>query len=368
MSKTAKIVLAIVVVVIVVIIWIGASQKSANSGGIKIGAVLPLSGPAASYGQVAKDGVELAVAKILKTSNVNLKVIYEDSQFDPKQAVTAIQKLINVDGVKYVVGFSSGETLAMCPIADENKVILMTSASSPDITSKCGDYTFRDLPSDTYQGQVLASDISAKGYQKVAVFYIDNDYGVGLKNEFVKDFKGTITDVESYEPNATDFKTQLTKIKASKPDAIMLVSQLPEAAILLEERTELGLSQPVFGSETLKDPNLFKTAPASLKNLYITYISQYNGPEFQNYASSYQQKYGTAFGSYSDYLYDDVLVLGDAIAKCNGGGNVDCVKEQIYKTNITGATGPINFDGNGDRINKDYTLYKVENNDFVPAD
>ena len=359
-----------VAIIAVIIIMVGVSKqfKPAINQPVKIGVIIPLTGGAADYGQSVKKGVDLAVVRASKDYNVNLSVIYEDSQADPKLAVSATQKLINIDGVKYVVGFTSGEVLSMCQIADANKVLLLSPASSPAITTKCGDYTFRNIPADTYQGKELADKIYAKGYRKVAILYINNDYGTGLKDEFTKNFRGVITDTESHQPNDIDFRTQLTKIKSSQPEAIILITHMAEGTVILKQRKELGLGQPVYASETLKDPNLFKLDASLLGNLYINSISQYNGKEFQDYSHTYQQKYGAQFGAYSDYEYDNILTLASAIAKCHGGNDSACVKDEVYKTNIVGSTGLINFDSNGDRVNKDYTLYQVKGGNFVPAE
>jgi branched-chain amino acid transport system substrate-binding protein len=269
-------VLIILIVIILVIFGIRASQAPKPMGQVKIGVIIPLTGDASLYGQSVKKGIDLAVEKAAKDYGVSFEVIYEDSKLDPKLAVLALQKLISVDGVKYVIGFSSGETLAMCKIADSNKTVLISSASSPDVTTNCGDYTFRNFPSDTYQGKELAVKISEKGYKKVGVLYISNSYGVGLKDEFVKNFPGNISGIESHESSGSDFKTQLTKLKATYPDALVLISQIVEGSIVLKEKTDLDFKIPVFASETMKDPNLFKVNTESLSDLYITSISQYN--------------------------------------------------------------------------------------------
>jgi len=359
-----------VLILVVIFVYAGVFKgfKPLIKQPIKIGVIMPLTGSASIYGQPVKKALDLAVAKAKTDYHVDFQLIYEDSQIDPKLAISAIQKLINIDGVKYVIGFSGGETLAMCPVADANKVILLTSASSPSVTTECGDYTFRDSPSDTYQGLILANKITEKDYKKVAVLFINNSYGVGLKNEFIKDYKGIVTNIESHEPNASDFRTQLTKIKAGQPEVIVLISQIFEGSIILGQKEKLDINQPIFASETLKDPNLFNLNKLLLQNLYISSLGQYEGQEYKDFNNIYQQKYGSPFGAYSDYEYDNILTLASAISKCQISSNNDCVKDEIYKTNIIGATGVINFDQNGDRINKDYTLYKVENNNFLPVE
>jgi branched-chain amino acid transport system substrate-binding protein len=360
-------ILVLIVITFLIILGMSKDSRPVISEAVKVGVIIPLSGGAADYGQSTKKGIDLAVAKARRDYGVDLNVIYEDSQADPKLAVSAIQKLINIDGVKYVIGFTSGEVLSMCPISETNNVVLLSPASSPVITQKCGDYTFRNLPSDIYQGIGLADKVFTEGYKRVAIFYINNDYGVGLKDEFVKNYQGVVTGVEAHKLGDTDFRTQLIKIKASKPDAIILITHMAEGSIILQQRVDLGLTQPIFASETLKDPTLFKIDKILLKNLFISSVAKYEGGEFQDFNNLFKQKYNSDFGAYSDYEYDNVLTLASAIAKCKGGNDSKCVKDEIYKTDITGATGRINFDANGDRVNKDYTLYKVEDGDFLPA-
>lgn len=354
-------------IIILALVWGGLSKNTELGSGaiIKFGVVLPLTGAAADYGQSVKKGIDLAVTKALGDYKIKLEPVYEDSQMDSKLALGAIQKLINTAGVKYVIGFSSGETLSMCPTAEANKVVLISSASSLLVTTKCGDYTFRNAPADTYQGQVLAKKIWEKGYKNISIFYINNDYGSGLKDEFIKNYKGSVVGVESHKPGDIDFRTQLTKIKAGQPEAVVLISQMPEGSIILKQKTELGLKQPVFASEAIKDPNLLKLGSEPLQNLFISFISQYDGEEFQSFKRDYEQVYGEEFGAYSDYEYDNVLTLARAIKNCQGGHDSDCVKKEIYKTNLVGATGLINFDANGDRVNKDYLLYQVKDGQFV---
>ena len=372
MTKNTKIILGIIVAVVIIGgIWLGVGREAdapvaEEEKVIKIGAILPLTGEAATYGQAAQRGIDLAVEKVEKENNIKLEIIYEDSQMDPKKAVDAAQKLINLDGVKYLVGFGSSNDLAVCPISESNKVVLLSpAASSPELTTKCGDYTFSNFPSDIYQGKILADKVYNKGFKKIAIMYINNDYGVGLKNEFEKNFNGTILISEAHNSSDVDFKTQLTKIKSTNPEAIVLISQLTEGSRILKQRIELEINQPVFASEGLKDNNLLENPANVLKDVYPIFISQYEGKEYQEYKNAYLQKYGEEFGAFSDYVYDSVLTLANAVKECDSANDTECVKLNLYKTNIKGATGLIKFDKNGDIVDKPYSLYKIENNEFV---
>lgn len=371
MNKTTKIIISIIIVAVIICgVYSIFKNKSpiepAVTEPIEIGAILPLTGDAASYGQAAQKGIDLAVEKAAKENGVKFDVIYEDSQMDPKKAVDSAQKLINLDGIKYMVGFGSSNDLAVCPITEPNKIILLSpAASSPELTTKCGDYTFSNFPSDIYQGKVLANKIYDQGYKKVAIMHINNDYGVGLKNEFEKNFNGEILISESHNASDIDFKTQLTKIKAKNPEAIVLISQLTEGGRILKQRKELGIDQFIFTSEGLKDNGLLENSADVLENIYFVSISQYEGKEYQEYKNAHLQKYEEEFGAFSDYVYDSILLLADAVKKCNNVDDVECIKSKLYDTNTKGATGLIKFDENGDITDKPYGLYKVENNQFV---
>jgi branched-chain amino acid transport system substrate-binding protein len=333
---------------------------------VEIGIVLPLTGEAATYGEAAKRGAELAMEKMNAENKIKVALMYEDSQMDPKKAVSAIQKLSTIDKVQYTIGFSSGEALAMCPVAEANKTILMVLGSSPDITM-CGEYTFRDIPSDSYQAKEMANILTEKGYKKVAVIYINNEYGKGLAEEFKKDFTGEIVAFEAVASGETNLRTLLTKVKSTNPDALFVVSQAPDSYNLLKQRFEIGLTQPLFGSEAFKDDNVVKNIPVeAMKEVYALSLAPYKGAEFASYNSAHMTKYNQAPGAFAEFMYDNVVILSESLQECDAK-NTECVKNAIYKTNLVGATGAIRFDQNGDVIDKAYQLYKIENGLFVEA-
>ncbi len=128
MNKTIKIIIGVIIAVIVIgEIWYGVSRKPAEKGPIKIGFISALTGGAAAYGETEKNVVELALKEINDSGELNrkLEAVYEDGKCDGKEAVTAAQKLINIDKVKIILGGGcSSETLGAAPLAEANKVIL----------------------------------------------------------------------------------------------------------------------------------------------------------------------------------------------------------------------------------------------------
>lgn len=380
MNKLTKTIIAAIIAILVIAgIWMVSTKDhtkkdTATSNGkpaaqktVKIGAILGLTGEAASYGQGAQKGIELAVEKIKREKNLDVQMVYEDSQMDPKKAVDSFQKLTSLKDVKYFTTMSSGEMLAICPLAESKKDVLVGTGSSSAITN-CGDYTFRDMPSDSFQGKEMAKKIYDRGVRKVAIMYINNEYGTGIKDEFTKNFQGEIVASEAHDPKGTDFRTQLTKVKSFNPDAIVLISQLSEGSALLKQKGELEISIPIYTSEGLKDENLIKNVPAeALKNIYSFFPIQYSGKESKEYKDNYTQKFDEDYAAFSDYMYDTILMLADAMDKCVNPNDAECVKNKLYEINITGATGKIVLDKNGDLEAKTYDLYTIQNNQFVAA-
>ncbi len=251
----------------------------------------------------------------------------------------------------------------MCPITEAAKCVLLSSGSSPAITD-CGGYTFRNYPSDIFQGKALAGKVQGRGLGRIALLYIANDYGTGLKNEFARNFRGIVLE-EGHAPETRDFRTTLAKLKSANPDALVLVSQIAEGSILLRQMLEQGIAIPVFGSEALKDDALIENVPPqALANISVLFTASYGGSQAAEFKSDYSARFGQEPGAFADYVYDNVLVLAKTIAACKKD-EVECVKNKLNSMTFTGATGTISFDENGDVKDKPYELYRVENGRFV---
>ena len=164
---------AILIILIVLVVGYFLAQGSAPEEGddiITIGFIGPLTGDAVSYGEPISNGVRMAVDDINQAGGVNgkmLEVIYEDGRCTNEDALNAAQKLVNIDGVKMIIGGAcSGETLAMLPVTEAAGVVVISpSASSPDLTG-AGRFFFRNSPSDAEGGRKLA-ELVGQQYTKV---------------------------------------------------------------------------------------------------------------------------------------------------------------------------------------------------------
>ena len=186
--------------ILVVLVFIAVNCRRSNNQPspaqtITIGSILPLTGDASKYGQSAQQAIDLASQEINAKGGIkgtHVTIVYEDSQGNPKGTVSALQKLITTNKVPAIIGdLLSSDTLAMSPVAERDKVVLLSPTSSAPEITKAGDYIFRNCASDTFEGSIMAGYAYDKLHTKrVAIIYINNAYGVGIRDVFKSVFRG----------------------------------------------------------------------------------------------------------------------------------------------------------------------------------
>lgn len=326
---------------------------------IKIGAILPLTGDAAQAGVNTKLGIDLAIEEINKAGGINghiVEVVYEDCQGQPKLAVSAMQKLTDIDKVAAVIDNSlSNVTLAIAPIAESKKVILLaTGASSPKI-SHAGDYVFRIWNSDDLEGDVMAQyAIGNLKIKQTAILYINNDYGLGLQQVFKENFErlgGDIVAKEMFQAGEKDFKNQITKILQNSFTAIYLVGYPTECSGTIKQLKRLGYNGMILGTIVMADPIVQK---AIQRTGYICYYPVPKQPDIQNpavakFIEAFKKKYEKEPPMLADVGYDAarLIFMGMSSGQDNYDGKT--IKNYFYKmSKYDGASGSIKFDSNGD--------------------
>jgi branched-chain amino acid transport system substrate-binding protein len=229
MSKTAKTILWIIV--ILVVIWIGYALMHKRTSApvspepIKIGFIGPLSGDAAAYGQESQKVLDYRLAEINAKSDQKFQIVYEDGKCSGSEAVSAFQKLTDIDGIKIMIaGFCSSETLGIAPLTKDQKVLAVSLGSSNPTIEGASPFTFSLSYSDQIMGETLATEMSK--YSKVAILTEQNDYNIGIKDAWsnkLKEYPNVkVVANETFPKGGTDFRNVLEKIKKTNPDAILL--------------------------------------------------------------------------------------------------------------------------------------------------
>lgn len=331
------------------------SMTEDTTGPIKVGAILPLTGDGAAYGDPMQKVAQIALEKVNADGGVNgreLEFIWEDGKCNGADAANAARKLIDVDKVQLIYGgFCSSETLAIAPIAEKAGVIVLSpGSSSPDVTN-AGDYIFRNYPSDATQGLVLAEEANRRGYKKVAILSEQNDYTLGLQGAFEGSFDGEV-EVQTFLPNDSDFRTPLLKLKTGEPDALFINPQTPaKADLAFKQLEEMEWDVALIGNDVVAGfQDLISKYADTLEGMLVAeFAFDRNNPEFMALEDKYSENTGEdlPYGTYASTSYDAVFILAEAIAAA--GNDADAVKAHLYAIDArAGLGGSLTFDENGD--------------------
>lgn len=352
-----------------------SQQQAAPTDAIKIGEVGSMTGSEATFGISTHEGILLAVNQANAAGGINgkqLAVIALDDQGKPDEAATAVTKLITQDKVIAILGeVASSRSLAMAPIAQENKIPMITPSSTNPKVTEIGDHIFRVCFIDPFQGTVMAKfaheNLKAK---KVAILRdVKNDYSVGLANFFVETFKklgGDIVLDQSYSAGDIDFKSQLTAIRAKAPDAIFVPGYYTEVGLVARQARELGIKAPLLGGDGWDSPKLKEIGGSAMDGSYFSnhYSAEDKAPHIQDFISKYKAAFG---GKTPDGLaaagYDAAVVLIEAMKKAPNLSTTDIRNAIAGTKDFQGVTGKITLNEKRDAV-KSAVVLKVEGGDF----
>jgi branched-chain amino acid transport system substrate-binding protein len=344
-----------------------------EEGPVKIGAIFQETGSGSDYGLQATRGVDLAVEKINSLDGIKgrlVKIIYEDSKSDPKDGVSALQKLMTIDDVKVVLSQQSSVVLALSPIANSNKVILMDVGSTTPLYSSPDDFTFRSSYPASYFAREIAFLLNKKNIQSIGILHVDNDYGLAMANAYKNNFNGKVVAEEKFSQDSADFRTQLEKIKSANPEVIVYTAQSTQAGSLLKQKKELGLKQPTYTDfYSIEYPAVLQTAGDAANGIIYAaqnYDINSSNPVFKDFNNDFVKKYGVISNPLSAQSYDAVMILAFVMNQCSELENTECIKNQLFEVqDFPGIIGPVSFDKNGDVKERPVALKTVKNGEFV---
>jgi len=362
------------VVLLIVIAWGVVKFTSENKfdDTVHIGVVLPLTGDAAVYGQAIKDGIELAASQDMADGGTRIMLIYDDDQGVPRQALSAVRRLIDVEHVPSIIGGAMSSTAEpIIPVCDQAKVVLLSPTATKPGLPEMSSFFFRLWPSDNYDGKVMAlAAFKDLRLRNIAILYINVAYGVGITEVFTREFKalgGNIISSEGYKQGETDFRTLLTKIAAQNPDAIYLPGYVAEIANIFRQARELDIRTRFIGVNSLHDPKLIELAGAAAESAVFTYPTfdvDSNIPTINAFVNAFRERYGRAPDAFAAQGFDAYRVIQKAI------DNTSNPVGQAIQTSLhsigqyVGPGGTIEFGKNGD-VEKPLRLLTIRNGKFV---
>lgn len=327
-----------------------------QSNRIKIGEYASLTGKEAGFGQTSHHGIVLAVEEANAAGGVlgkKINLITEDDETKAGESATAVKKLISRDKVIALLGeVSSTRSLEAAPVAQAAKIPMIAPAATNEKVTQVGDYIFRVCFIDPFQGKVMArfalSDLHAK---RVAILSsVSNAYSLGLAKAFRETFTaagGEIAAEKSFSEGDKDFRAQLTAVKATGVDAVFVPSYYTEAALIVRQARDLGITVPFFGGDGWEDEQLLKIGGAAMNGCYYsTHFSAENtDPAVREFVAKYKARWnGEVPGAFSALGYDAVRVLLAAIQRA-GTTEEPQLRDAIAATkDIRGVTGLTTLD------------------------
>lgn len=341
-----------------------APGAPAAGGTIKIGVITPLTGDNAAFGNSTKQGLGLAVEEWNAKGGIlgnQIQLIIEDGQCKPDPAVNAANKLINQDGVKFIIGeVCSSASIPIAGITNPKKVIQISSTSTnpgvtvdPD-TKKTRPYTFRACFIDPFQGIVGANFALKTLNAKTAAVLLDqgNDYVRGLAEFFRDAFEkggGKVVVWETYTANDTDFSAILTKVAAAKPDFMYLPDYYNRVGLIAKQAREKGITAKLMGGDGWDSPELDRKTMDG--GFYTSHYAQSDmRPIVQDWVKKFKAKYNIDTDANNTLAYDAATILFTAIKNAGTIDDTDKVKAAMEGIDVDTVSGKTKFDSSHNPI------------------
>jgi branched-chain amino acid transport system substrate-binding protein len=347
----------------------------------RFGALMPTTGPEAGYGLDFVKTYEMAVKDINDNGGVAgrpLEMLVLDTQAKPELAISAANKLIDVDKVPVIIAAWSSVVKAVAPIANRNAVLeLNMGANSPDIAN-LGEYVYTVFPLAEVDVTALAKYTREKlGKKRAAVLYINNDTGIGGAKIYRDVFTaggGEVVAFEAYDPKATDFTGVLLKARVGNPDVVHIhaLSELPQ---VIAQMRQLGMTQQITSYSSGYNPKLLAQLGSAAEGLIVTSLAPTasTDPNVGKLLDLWKQVGRAPNGlPYLQYAWDSTVVVAKLFEWVDQN-KLPVTGENMRKALLTIRTFDLPMTGklvitDDHRVNKPVYLYVVKNGQFSLLD
>ena len=359
-----------------------------TQGEVRVAVAGPFTGNAAAFGEMIKRGAELRAKEINEAGGINgmkLTLVFGDDAGTEKEARAVATRFATDRRILAVVGhFNSACSLAGKGIYKENGIVELSPGSTNVSVCEGSDWTFRNLYRDDFQGEFIAKYIKKvlTEVQSVGVLFDNDDYGRGLKDAFVAEAEAVelnIVAAEAYDRENTDFKAQLTSIKAKNPDVIFISGLYGQAALIVKQAREVGITAQFFGADGIDSPDFLTIAGIAADGTYLTtpFTFGAGGEQAARVSEAFKTEFGVAPDTWAALTYDATDMIAVAIEKTYNkdaalAENRKAIRDYLASLDTPeegykGITGLTYFDKNGDTVNKPAYVKIVKDGKFTTA-
>jgi len=357
------------------ILSVGATGTAPASETIKIGVAGAHSGDLAPYGLPSLKAVQLVVKEINDQGGIHglpVELLVEDDGCKPELATNSATKLVS-SGVRAVIGhICSGATKAALPIYHAAKVLVISPSATAPSLNQDGEYPFffRTIATDDIQAKTQV-DFALQTLKagKIAVLHDKGDYGKGLAEHaqslIEQSGKAQMVLFEGITPGAVDYSAVVQKIKRSEAEALLFGGYHPEASKLVSQMRQKRITIPLVSDDGIKNDTFIKLAGKDAEGVYATGPADVaSNPATKLYREKYKQIEGTDPGAFFNNAVAAALALTNALAKAMSA-DAEAVAHVLRTEKVATPFGPITFDAKGDPVGIGFSLYQVNNGQFV---
>jgi len=342
----------------------GTSVMAAGAKEVKIGNILPLSGPSASVGIQNQWAIELATDKINKAGGIKalggakLVNVFTDSKGDPNVGATAAEQLINTDKVVLISGaWNSAVTKPSTQVAERYGIPYVVPVSVNDaITERGFKYTFRIAAKDSWwaRDQFRFLDDMKKAtktqLETIAFVYENGDWGSGMKEQWTKlaaQFGYKIVLDEPYPSTTSDLTPVVMKIKAAKPDVLLLTSNAADAILLTNTMATYKVkAKAIIGTGGgHADPSFRQTTGKNCENMFdvVEWETDLNRPQIPALNKEFKDLHKIDLAGESVDAFSSVYVIADALERAKSTDPLK-LRDALAATNLCVGKGKLGID------------------------
>jgi branched-chain amino acid transport system substrate-binding protein len=364
----------------------GFADSNADDAVI-LGAAVSLTGKYSVNGKNTKDGYDLAVKRINEMGGLKvggkkyaLKVVYYDDESTPARGAQLAERLINQDGVKFMLGaYSSGLTKAMAPVTEKYKVPHVEgNAAARELFTQGYRYLFAVLSTADYYLRdpvTLAAEVAKEHSRdpstvKIAMAFENDPFSLDVREGVLEEARRhgmKILVDDKLPPEINDMAATLTKVKAVKPDVLLVSGHEKGATLVVRQTAEMKVDVPMVASTHCDSARIAESLTqiaegvlcSSQWDRHLSYQDKWFGT-----AEQYAQRFEKEFGYPTPYQSAEstavVLVFADAFERA-GSLDPEKVRDAIASTDLMTMFAPIKFDSTGKNIAKQMVLYQVRN-------
>jgi len=347
-NKSNAVTILVLMLLIACVTWSGCQTTQETQESLRIGAIFPLTGPAAESGIGEQKGLEMALEEINAAGGVNgqpVELIVYDSKTSGDEARLAGEKLIFQDKVPVIITAISPECLGIIDQVEENKVVMLTTSRTPSVTDDPQySYTFRWAPTNDTLFPYVAQDLVRLGAKKIAILNESGPYGTtaatALTESAEKEGLEIVYDGK-YDTSATDFSSYITAVKASGADTIFHVGYTADTIAIISEYRAQGLDEAgimFVGDDQTGFPAIREAVDH--EGIYTQWIYL---KDLNDEAKAFHEKYVAKYGEDTDvvraYGYSFAHVIKEAAELAKTNTDAESIRDAMYKIKFDSVFG-----------------------------